>query len=104
MTNGEDQDENTETVSEVPEIPALQPIPYLFFEKILRRVYLEDTPNLIGSIVSTGSTFPSSPSIGQLFWRTDSEKFYIFDGTDWRQILVAQVDGITRMPGRTVQE
>ena len=98
------EEDITETVPGIPELIPLDPLEYTFFEKILRRVYLEETPALIGSIVSTGTAFPSSPGTGQLFWRTDSGKFYIFDGTDWRQIIVAQSDGITRMPGRTVQE
>ncbi len=97
-------EEETETITQVTEIRPLEPIEYAFFEKILRRVYLEDAPRLIGSIVTTGTSFPSDPSTGQLFFRTDSGKFYLFDGTDWRQIIMAQPDGTTRMPGRSVRE
>lgn len=75
-----------------------------FYDKSLQRRYLEDTPTLLGSSVNTGTTFPSGPSAGQLFFRTDSGKFYVYDGSDWRQLIVAQADGTTRMPGRTVQE
>ena len=101
MTNGE---ESTEITPEIQEIKPLDPIEYTFFEKVLRRVYLEDSPRLLGSIVTTGTSFPADPSTGQLFWRTDSGKFYLYDGTDWRQIIMAQADGTTRMPGRTVKE
>ena len=75
-----------------------------FFDTSLRRSYLEDAPALIGSVVGSGTSFPGSPANGQTFFRTDTGKLYIFDGTDWRQIIVAQADNVTRMPGRTVQE
>ena len=75
-----------------------------FFDTSLRRSYLEDAPTLIGSVVSSGTSFPGSPANGQTFFRTDSGKLYIFDGTNWRQIIVAQANNVTRMPGRTVKE
>lgn len=75
-----------------------------FFDSNLRRAYLEDTPTLVGSKVATGTSFPSSPTAGQLFWRTDSAKMFVYDGADWRQFIIAQPNGTTRMPGRTVQE
>ncbi|KKL78731.1 hypothetical protein LCGC14_2021940 [marine sediment metagenome] len=94
-----------------PQIQARDPVPGIgaegedtFFDVNLRRAYLEDAPSLIGSVVGSGTSFPGTPANGQLFFRTDTGKLYIYDGTDWRQLLVAQANGTTRMPGRTVQE
>ncbi|KKK64510.1 hypothetical protein LCGC14_2983450 [marine sediment metagenome] len=75
-----------------------------FFDASLRRSYLEDAPTLIGSVVSSGASFPGTPSNGQTFFRTDTGKLYIYDGTDWRQIIVALATGVTPFPGRRVQE
>ena len=75
-----------------------------FFDASLRRSYLEDAPTLIGSVVGSGTSFPGTPANGQTFFRTDTGKLYIFDGTDWRQIIVALASGVTPLPGRTVKE
>ena len=75
-----------------------------FFDTSLRRAYLEDAPTLIGSVVGSGTSFPGSPANGQTFFRTDSGKLYIYDGTNWRQVIVAQSNGVTRMPGKTLKE
>ena len=75
-----------------------------FYDTSLRRAYLEDAPTLIGSVVGSGTAFPGTPANGQTFFRTDTGKLYIYDGTDWRQVIVAQANNVTRMPGRTVQE
>ena len=91
-------------VEETQELPPLEPMSNMFFDNQLRRNYLEETPSLLSSSVNTGTSFPSGPSAGQIFFRTDTGKLYIYDGTNWRQVIVAQSTGITRMPGRTVQE
>lgn len=103
---------NDDQDSKVDELPPISGpggldiggIEFDFFDVSLRRSYLEDVPTLLASRVDTGTAFPSGAVTGQLFWRTDSNKLYVFDGTDWRQIIVAQVNGTTRMPGRTVHE
>lgn len=97
-------EEETETITQIPEIRPLEPIEYSFFEKILRRVYLEDTPRLIGSIVSTGTAFPTDPSTGQLFFRTDTKKFFLYDGTDWLQLNLLDSKGHSKIPGRYLKE
>ena len=77
---------------------------FYFYDTSLRRTYLEDAPTLIGSVVSSGTSFPGSPSNGQMFFRTDTGKLYIYDGTDWRQLIVALASGVTPFPGRKVRE
>lgn len=36
-----------------------------------------------GSGVDAGTSFPVSPTSGDLFWRTDRSLFYFYDGTRW---------------------
>lgn len=104
MVNGEEEFKD----EELPQIDKggfdIGGLEFEFFDTSLRRSYLEDAPALIGSVVGSGTSFPGTPSNGQTFFRTDTGKLYIYDGTNWRQILVAQADGITRLPGRTVKE
>jgi len=33
--------------------------------------------------LASGTSFPASPSEGDLFYRTDQHKWYIFNGTTW---------------------
>ncbi len=105
MTNGEEEDIKDEGIPQIGkggfDIGGME---FEFFDTSLRRSYLEDAPTLIGSVVTSGTSFPGSPANGQMFFRTDTGKLYIYDGTDWRQLIVAQASGVTRMPGRTSQE
>ncbi len=92
-----------------PGVPQLTPgdigdLDLPFFDSNLRRAYLEDTPTLVGSKISTGTSFPSSATSGQLFWRTDSEKFYIYDGTNWIQVGILDSKGHMKIPGRYLKE
>ncbi len=80
-------------------VEPIDEIDHTFFDSSLRRVYLEETPSLIGSIVSTGSTFPSSPSTGQLFFRTDTNTLHVYIGTAWRQVNVLDAKGNSKIPG-----
>lgn len=100
-----------EEVTKEDEIPTFESsgfdiggLEFDFFDTSLRRSYLEDTPSLLGSAADSGTSFPASPNTGSLFFRTDRGKFYIYDGTNWRQIIVALANGQTRMPGRSVIE
>jgi hypothetical protein len=34
-------------------------------------------------VFDQGTTFPSSPAEGQVFYKTDTDNFYIYDGTSW---------------------
>ena len=54
-----------------------------FFDTSLRRSFLEDSPSSIGNSSNTGTSFPASPATGNIFFRTDTKKFYIYDGDDW---------------------
>jgi len=84
---------------EVTSVPPIEDADRTFLDTSLRRSYLEEAPSLIGSIVSTGSTFPSSPSTGQLFFRTDTNKLYVYIGTAWRQVNVLDEKGNSKIPG-----
>jgi len=35
--------------------------------------------------LDSGTSFPASPSEGDLFYRTDQHKWYIYDGTAWKE-------------------
>lgn len=39
--------------------------------------------------IDSGTSFPSSPSIGELFFRTDEDNLYIHDGTTWNLAATA---------------
>lgn len=75
-----------------------------FFDTSLRRSYLEDAPTLIGSVVSSGTSFPGSPANGQTFFRTDTGKLYLYDGTNWLQIGLLDSKGNLKIPGRYLKE
>lgn len=38
---------------------------------------------LSNATIDSGTTFPSIPDQGELFFRTDANAFYFYDGTDW---------------------
>jgi len=37
-------------------------------------------------VLHSGTSFPSTPTLGQLFYRTDQEKAYIYVAAGWREI------------------
>jgi len=39
-----------------------------------------------GRYVKSGKVFPSSPKEGEVFYRTDEDKVYVYDGTSWINI------------------
>lgn len=41
---------------------------------------------LSNATIDSGTTFPSIPDQGELFFRTDANAFYFYDGTDWVKI------------------
>lgn len=36
--------------------------------------------------VDSGTSFPTEPSNGELFFRNDEGQLYLYNGTDWTQI------------------
>ena len=44
-----------------------------------------DTPLNLGSggTISHGDTFPGSPTTGDLFFRTDTDKLFVWNGSSW---------------------
>ncbi len=68
-------------------IPAIEPIEQTFFDRNLRRIYLSDVPTALrGGIVPNGTGFPASPTLYQLFYRTDQGKMYFWNGSNWLQL------------------
>lgn len=79
----------------------------IFTDNALRRRYLDEYPDALAArtiTINSGTSFPSSPSDGQLFLRTDQGKFYLFLGSDWRQILMLDTSGNAKITGRYLKE
>ena len=67
-------------------LPELEGLPKTFLDRNMRRAYMEQAPAAAsGGGVPTGTSFPVAPVAGQMIFRTDLTKFYIFDGSDWRE-------------------
>ncbi len=82
-------------------IPAIEPIEDTFLDRNLRRIYLSDVPTALrGGIVPNGTGFPASPTIYQLFFRTDQGKMYIYNGANWLQILLLDTSGNSIIDGK----
>lgn len=48
-----------------------------------------------GGGLETGTSFPASPTTGQLFLRTDTQSVYAYGGTDWILLSNNPIDGGT---------
>ena len=76
-----------------------------FFDTTLRRSYLSDVPAaLSGGIVPNATEFPATPSTGQLFFRTDTSKLYLYSGAVWLQIALLDTSSNLTIPGRYLKE
>ena len=76
-----------------------------FFGTNLRRAFLESTPAASsGGTVPTGTSFPTAPVAGEMFFRTDESKFYAFDGSDWREVPMLDTSGNLAIGGRYLKE
>lgn len=56
--------------------------------------------------VSRGTSFPSSPTAGQVFFRTDQNKFYVFNGTSWVDVSGGEnniIPTVTSFPSSPAQ-
>ena len=52
--------------------------------------------------VPSGTSFPSSPATGQLFYRTDLKQLYRYNGTDWILSIEQPFDNGTAFPSSPV--
>ena len=78
-----------------------------FTDNALRRTYLDEYPDALAArtiTIESGTSFPASPSDGQLFLRTDQGKVWIFWGSDWRQFLVLDTSSNAKIGGRYLKE
>ncbi|MHA1290791.1 MAG: hypothetical protein ACTSPB_25690, partial [Candidatus Thorarchaeota archaeon] len=48
----------------------------------------------------SGTSFPSYPRAGDLFYRTDEDRVYRYDGTSWKKIVVTTGEGTSFPTGR----
>lgn len=44
---------------------------------------------IINTTVESGASFPANPNEGQLFFKTDVSKMYVYNGTSWAEIVKA---------------
>jgi hypothetical protein len=44
---------------------------------------------IVNATVGSGTSFPNSPATGQMFFRSDSSKMFIYNGTQWSEIPIA---------------
>lgn len=77
---------NDQAIEAVPAIGATEGVES-FLDKNLRRAFLQDVPTaLTGGIIPNATSFPASPTLYQLFYRTDQAKLYFWDGANWLQL------------------
>lgn len=43
-------------------------------------------------IIESGTSFPGSPTEKDLYYRTDEHKWYIYNGTEWRELTAVGID------------
>ena len=99
MTNGDDGDDIRQPV------PAIEPVENTFFDRNLRRIYLSDVPTaLTGGIIPNATSFPASPTLYQLFYRTDLAKLYFWDGANWLQIGMLDSSTNLKIGGKYLKE
>lgn len=53
--------------------------------------------------VPIGTAFPDPASVGQVMWRTDTSKLYLYDGTNWLQIGLCDSTSNLIIPGRILK-
>ncbi len=82
-------------------LPAILPMPQTFFDRQLTRTYLDTVPTTVTSgIIPSGSSFPTSPATGALFFRTDTNILYLYDGTNWLEFPTTDSSGNLTISGR----
>jgi hypothetical protein len=50
-------------------------------------INLLEGSTLVNLTVDSGSTLPSSPSTGELFYKLPDKKLYVYDGTSWLEAI-----------------
>lgn len=49
--------------------------------------------------VPSGTSFPASDNVGELFYRTDEDKLYIRDNSTWIATLVGAINNADQLQG-----
>ena len=100
MSPGNNEDGGVE-----PALIGVEPIEDTFFDRNLKRIYLSDVPKaLTGGIVPNATSFPASPTLYQLFYRTDLAKMYFWDGANWLQLGMLDSNTNLKIGGRYLKE
>lgn len=50
---------------------------------IFHGVSLAEGATIKNATVDSGTSFPTDPTTGELFFRTDSDKLFVYDGATW---------------------
>ncbi|KKM72875.1 hypothetical protein LCGC14_1416100 [marine sediment metagenome] len=96
MTTGN----NDQELEGVPAIGAIEGVES-FLDKNLRRAFLSDVPTaLTGGIIPNATSFPASPTLYQLFFRTDLAKLYFWNGANWLQLGLLESNSDLIIGGR----
>ena len=86
-------------------LPPLMGVPSFFFDRILSRSYLLDVPTaLTGGILPNGTSFPSAPTLYQLFYRSDEDKVYFWNGANWLRLSMLDSSSNLKIGGRYLKE
>lgn len=49
-------------------------------------INLAEGSSIINATVASGSSFPSNPNSGELFFKSDEQVLYVYDSTQWTQV------------------
>lgn len=49
-------------------------------------INLTEGSNIVNAVVVAGTSFPSSPDVGELFFRSDEPALHVYDGSTWVQV------------------
>ncbi len=86
-------------------LPELEPMPHTFLDTNLRRAYMEQAPAAAsGGGVPTATSFPVAPVAGQMIFRTDLTKFYMYDGANWREMPMLDTSSNLAIGGKYLKE
>ena len=50
-------------------------------------------------VIASGTSFPESPAEKDLFYRTDTHRFYVYDGTAWNELTIDAHAALTATHG-----
>ena len=91
-----------EAISTVPldRLPDIEGIRFKFLDSLLDKSVKATTAKSQSSVVPSGTSFPASAVQGELLYRLDTGKLYIYDGSNWRQIPLLDTSGNLAITGR----